>query len=240
MTGGEIPRYDAESVRALFDEMAATYGPVNVISSFGFAVRWRHQAVSGMNLRSAESVVDLMSGMGELWRSLARVLPGSSRVLAIDISRGMAERARRRQPFALEVRVGDALTMELPAASADAVVSSFGVKTFDRDQQRLLARKVAHLLRPGGEYSFIEISVPPFPPLRMLYMFYLKQVIPLIGRLMLGNPDNYRMLGIYTEAFGDVGHFRSCLADAGLEAVQVSYFLGCASGVRGRKPAGGV
>jgi demethylmenaquinone methyltransferase/2-methoxy-6-polyprenyl-1,4-benzoquinol methylase len=235
MKDSDVPRYDSESVRALFDEMAATYGPVNVISSFGFAVRWRHQAVAGMNLHSAESVVDLMSGMGELWRSLARILPGSARVLAIDISPGMAGRAKRRQPFVLDVKIADALREELPAQFADAVVSSFGLKTFDAEQQRRLAFKVAQILKPGGEYSFIEISVPPSPPLRVLYMFYLKRVIPFIGRLMLGNPDNYRMLGIYTEAFGDAAHFRACLADAGLEAAQVSYFFGCASGVRGRK-----
>ena len=235
MIRDDAPSYDPASVRALFDEMAGTYGPVNVISSFGFAVRWRHQAVAGMNLGSAENVVDLMSGMGELWRSLARELPGSARVLAVDISPEMARRASRRQPFALEVRLGDALAMDLPLASADAVVSSFGVKTFDLDQQRRLAGMVAHLLRPGGQYSFIEISVPPFAPLRVLYMFYLKQVIPFIGRLFLGNPNNYRMLGIYTEAFGDMTHFRSCLAEAGLEAMQVSYFFGCATGVRGVK-----
>ena len=235
MISPDVPQYDAESVRALFDEMAATYGPVNVVSSFGFCVRWRHQAVAGLNLESAASVVDLMSGMGELWRSLGRGLPGSARVLAVDISPEMTRRAGRRQPFALEVRLGDVLTMELPAASADVVVSSFGVKTFDREQQRRLAGIVAHLLRPGGRYSFIEISVPPFAPLRVLYMFYLKYVIPFIGRLFLGNPSNYRMLGIYTAAFGDVSHFRTCLSDAGLDAEQVSYFFGCASGVRGRK-----
>jgi len=236
VTRDDVPSYDTESVRALFDEMAATYGPVNVISSFGFCVRWRHQAIADLNLESAESVVDLMSGMGELWRSLARALPVSARVLAVDISPEMARRAARGQPFALDVQLGDVLTMDLPAASADVVVSSFGVKTFDREQQRLLARTVAHLLRPGGRYSFIEISVPPFAPLRVLYMFYMKYVIPFIGRICLGNPSNYRILGIYTEAFGDVAHFRTCLADAGLEALQVSYFFGCATGVRGRKP----
>ena len=38
-------RYDPESVRRLFNDMAATYGHVNLLSSFGFTVRWRHQVV---------------------------------------------------------------------------------------------------------------------------------------------------------------------------------------------------
>jgi ubiquinone/menaquinone biosynthesis C-methylase UbiE len=80
--------------------------------------------------------------------------------------------------------------------------------------------------------------VPPLLPLRAAYMFYLKWVIPLIGRLLLGNPDCYRMLGVYTQAFGNATHFAGCLRKAGLEVDPVSYFFGCATGVRGRKPRG--
>ena len=44
------------------------------------------------------------------------------------------------------------------------------------------------------------------------------------------------MLGLYTEAFENVNYFAACLKEAGLEAVNVSYFFGCATGVRGIKP----
>jgi ubiquinone/menaquinone biosynthesis C-methylase UbiE len=117
------------------------------------------------------------------------------------------------------------------------VVSSFGLKTLDSNQQTRLAAQVARLLRPGGLYSFIEISAPGARPLRWLYLFYLRRVIPLVGWMLLGNPANYRMLGIYTEAFGDCRHFAACLSRAGLDAEYVSHFYGCATGVRGRKRA---
>jgi ubiquinone/menaquinone biosynthesis C-methylase UbiE len=231
----EAPRYDPESVRRTFDDMASTYGYVNLISSFGFSARWRRQVVDGLPLPSANRVVDLMSGMGELNRSLANGLPASSHVLGVDLSPEMTRRARRNWPFRVDVRVHDVLDWDPEEASADIVVSSFGLKTFDREQQQRLAHIVAKLLRPGGVYSFVEISVPSFPPLRTAYLFYLKRMIPVIGRLLLGNPDCYRMLGVYTEAFGDSSHFASCLRKAGLEASDVSYFFGCATGVRGFK-----
>jgi len=132
--------------------------------------------------------------------------------------------------------VADVLAWDAPSGVADVIVSSFGLKTFDRGQQRQLAEKVARILKAGGSYSFVEISVPPFAPLRFLYMLYLRTLIPVIGRLMLGNPDCYRMLGRYTGAFENVGHFANCLRDAGLEAYPVSYFFGCATGVRGNRP----
>lgn len=229
-------RYDSESIRTLFDDMASTYGYVNLIASFGFSARWRHQVVDGLPLASADCVVDLMSGMGELWRSLAAELPASARVVGVDFSSEMVRRARREWPFAVEIAVADALAWNTESVRADIVVSSFGLKTFDRDQQRRLARTVAQLLRPGGAYSFVEISVPSFGPLRAVYMFYLKWAIPLIGRVLLGDPECYRMLGVYTQAFENTTHFASCLREAGLEVMPVSYFFGCATGVRGMKP----
>ncbi len=119
------------------------------------------------------------------------------------------------------------------------MVSSFGLKTFDREQQRRLAHTVAQLLKSGGSFPFVEISVPPFLPLRAAYMFYLKWLIPFLGRLLLGNPDCYRMLGAYTQAFDNATHFANCLREAGLEVVPVSYFFGCATGARSIKPGAG-
>ena len=203
--------------------------------SFGFTVWWRHQAVAGLPLASAVCAVDLMSGMGELWRSLAVSLPRSTKVIGVDISPEMARRTRRRWHFPVEIYVADVLALDLPPAYADVIVSSFGLKTFDCEQQRRLAHTVARLLKPGGTCSFVEISVPPFPLLRVAFMFYLKHVIPLVGRIMLGDPECYRMLRVYTEAFDNSTHFASCLKEAGLEVVPVSYFFGCATGVRGIK-----
>jgi ubiquinone/menaquinone biosynthesis C-methylase UbiE len=161
-------RYDSESIRALFDEMASTYGYVNLVSSFGFTARWRHQAVEGLPLSDAECVIDLMSGMGELWRSLSKRLPASARVIGVDLSPEMARRTPPQWPFATEVHVADVLAWDGPSGFADVIVSSFGLKTFDREQQRHLAQRVARILKAGGSCSFIEISLPPIIPLRFV------------------------------------------------------------------------
>lgn len=234
----EGPRYDPASIRELFDGMAATYGVVNLVTSFGFAARWRRQAVEALpHAEPCTRVADLMSGMGELWRSLERHAPRPAEVVAVDLSPEMARRAEAARPFAVTLRVEDVLETEFAPGAFDAVVSSFGLKTFDADQQERLARRVATWLRPGGAFSFVEISVPPGRLLRPLYMFYLKRIIPPLGRLFLGDPVHYRMLGVYTEAFGDCRRFADALERAGLQAERIRLFFGCATGVRGRKPA---
>ncbi len=65
---------------------------------------------------------------------------------------------------------------------------------------------------------------------------YLKTVIPILGRILLGNPDNYRMLGVYTERFGSCRGLVKVLSEAGLEATYGESFFGCATGVFGSRP----
>lgn len=217
--------------------MSATYGIVNLIASFGFAARWRHQVVEGMPVAEARHIVDLMSGMNELCRSVARKASTSLRVSAFDFSPEMIRRSPQGWHFQVETHLADVLTWNFEPESADVVLSSFGLKTLSPEQQSELARRVAVILRPGGSFSFVEISVPRWQGLRWLYMFYLKYLIPWIGRLFLGNPENYRLLGIYTTAFGDCRHFAERLRENGLNVTFVDYFFSCATGVRGTKPA---
>ena len=142
-------------------------------------------------------------------------------------------RLGRRPDGRVEVLEGDVLELGLPAASADAILCLFGVKTLSVADRARFAAELARVLRPGGRFSLIEVSVPGWMPLRVAYLFYLKRVIPILGRLLLGNPENYRMLGFYTERFGDCRALVPVLRAAGLEAHFVESFFGCATGVVG-------
>ena len=90
-------------------------------------------------------------------------------------------------------RLGTSIETE----SIDCVFPSFELKTFSLEQQEALACEINRILKPGGYVSFIEISVPKNKIFRWFYFIYLKVFIPIIGRLFLGNPDCYRMLGMY-------------------------------------------
>lgn len=234
--------HSAAFVRALFDEMSLTYGWTNRIASLGFASRWRRQCIELAAARPGETVFDLMSGMGELWPRLATAIGPTGRIGGLDFSAAMCEGARktaaRLQGTVIELREEDMLRNSIPDEVADVVVSCFGLKTFTALQQAEVAFETARILRPGGRLAYVEISVPPSRFLRLPYLFYLHQVIPIIGRLFLGNPNNYRMLGRYTCDFADCGRFAAHCRTAGLEVSQTSYFFGCATGVVGTKPAG--
>jgi ubiquinone/menaquinone biosynthesis methyltransferase len=233
--------YQPAFVKRLFNEMAATYGITNYISSFGFCERWREQCVAQAALQPGMVVCDLMTGMGECWGPIQRRLGFEGRLIALDFSQEMCRRGRehcgRFSPLPIQIYEENVLANSIPDASVDRVVSSFGLKTFAPEHQQALAEEIYRILKPGGIFSLLEISVPRQALLRWPYMFYLKHAIPLIGRLLLGNPDNYRLLGRYTEGFGDSRAMGEQLRAAGLTVTCRDYFFGCASGVHGVRPA---
>ena len=138
-----------------------------------------------------------------------------------------AERRRR----GIQLRFGQA---KWP--NADTVVSAFGIKTFSDEQKAILASEIWRILKPNGTFSLIEVSVPSNAFLKPLYMFYLKTIIPLIGSIFLGNPENYKMLGVYTEKFGNCQKMKEILENQGFTVIYHDYFFGCATGLSGIKP----
>lgn len=233
--------YTSDFVRSLFKEMSATYGLVNMVSSFGFCHRWRKQCLALVGAQAGETVVDLMSGMGELWPGLAAATENGGELIGLDFSKEMCARGKelieRRSFRRASILLEDVLDNTIPAACADVVVSSFGLKTFSQHQLSHIAAEVARILKPGGRFAMLEISVTPYAVLRVPYMFYLEKIIPLFGWIMLGNPDNYRLLGVYTKAFRDCTRAAELFRRAGLEVKQTSFFAGCATAVSGTKPA---
>ena len=220
--------------------MARSYDRVNSITSFGFSRRWRRQGIDGLDLKPGMLVHDWMTGMGEAWPSIARRVGIAGSIVAIDLSPGMLAHARRRRASmaaqAIEVVEGDVLETSLADGSADAVACLFGLKTLSDASADRLAAEIARVLKPGGRFSVIEVSVPSNRALRTLYMFYLKRVIPVLGALLLGDPETYRMLGRYTEQFGDARSFADRAKRAGLQVEFRRWFFGCATGVVGRRP----
>jgi len=55
-------------------------------------------------------------------------------------------------------------------------------------------------------------------------MTYIKYFISVTAKLLLGDPNNYRMLGVYTEGFGDCATMKRLLPRTGLSATMTRLF----------------
>lgn len=187
------PSYNEVEIAALFDRMGPSYDLINRVASFGFCELWRAQCVGNFPMHSGAVVIDLMAGSGECWPYIQRKIRPEGRLWSVDFSPVMCARQRQRNArrghgaAPVEILCENALSLTLPDARADFVVSAFGLKTFDTTRLHQLAAETFRLLKPGGCCSFLEISVPPAPALQWSYLFYIDAIVPAIGRMLLGD-----------------------------------------------------
>lgn len=231
--------YSPEYVKGLFNRMSSSYERMNYITSFGFSIRWRRQFLNSFKPTNEKvEIIDLLTGMGETWTATKNILPNSN-LTVLDFSEGMLKYAKQksRDRFKNEVSIlqQDILNNNLPANHYDFVTCAFGLKTFNYGQLEKLALETKRILKTGGQFSFIEVSKPENKILKTLYKFYLGQIIPIFGKILLGNPKEYRMLWTYTNSFENSKNAAKIFSKAGLTVEFNSYFYGCASGFYGQK-----
>jgi len=236
--------YDPTFVANLFDRCSANYRRWSAVSSFGFIWLWRRDCVRLLPRTTEDpEIVDLMAGTGEIWPHLLKRFPHTKTITAVDISHRMhmdaVERLHADRSDRIAHLEADALTTDLPSDHADMLVSTFGLKTVNPEQQAILARQIARILKPGGHFALIEASDPQGWALRPLYRFYLDRVLPLIERLFLKGAQDFSMIGTYTRNFKDCSGMAAALKAAGLEVTLRKHFFGCATSVSGIKPIAG-
>lgn len=220
--------------------MSGSYERMNYITSFGFSIRWRKQFLKKLgNSSNNVQVIDLLSGLGENWSYLSKSFPNAE-IWALDFSEQMVQQSQVKNATKLNNRINitcqNILDNQLPSQAFDYVSCAYGLKTFNREQMPVLAREVARILKTGGVFTFVEVSKPSSKILYLFYKFYLSKVILILGTLFLGNPEDYRMLWIYTEKFKNASDIRDFFKEAGLQVTYDRYFYGCASGISGTKP----
>ncbi len=230
----DAPQYDDGYVAKLFDRMGPTYDLVNRLSSFGFCELWRYQCVRHARIQPGAVVCDMMAGSGECWPYLrARAV---AKIIAVDFSPIMVQRQQRRSQGSrrpIEVRLENATKTSVPPQSVDCVVGAFGLKTLSDEALAAFAQELKRILKPGGRFSLFEISSAENWVLGPLYRWYVSAVIPQIGRLLLGDIECYRMLGIYTQAFGSGTRVLPIFRTAGFQVEVRQHFFGCASALVG-------
>jgi ubiquinone/menaquinone biosynthesis C-methylase UbiE len=104
-----------------------------------------------------------MSGIGECWRHILRNSEPNATIIAMDFSSKMVRRAttnKRQFPtHQIDIRKEDILNNSIENETADYVISGFGLKTFDAEQLHQLAQTIERILKTGGPFSLIDISI---------------------------------------------------------------------------------
>ncbi len=189
----------AQYVRAMFDRIAPRYDLMNRLIAAGQDMRWRRWLLQTATLPVRGRLLDLGSGTGDVPLAALRAHPGLCTVGA-DFSEGML-RAGRARSGGSGVRWVSADAMQLPfsASTFDAVTSAFLMRNVV-DLERAFGEQ-QRVLRPGGKVACLDTTPMGFSLLRPVLQFHLRRVIPLLGRLMVGQVEAYTYLSASSESF---------------------------------------
>lgn len=220
-------------VRGVFDSVAHRYDVMNDLMSGGVHRLWKDAAAARLNPQPGEVIVDCAGGTGDMARRFAKMATAAqarrggaaARVVVVDYNQKMIEagRARGDDPNIVWA-VGDAQTLPLPDASADAYCISFGLRNVT-DIARAL-RDARRTLRPGGRFLCLEFSRPTTRALRRIYDAYSFRVIPAVGAAVAGDRQSYEYLVESIRRFPDQVRLAALMEGAGFSRVSISNFSG--------------
>lgn len=238
MVGGADKR---KYVRGMFTAIAPRYDLLNHLLSFNIDRRWRRQAVARLHWQRVPQgrYLDLCAGTLDLAAALGEEPGFAGRVVGVDFVRRMLELGREKSSAVLPIN-GDALDLPFSDASFDGATVGFGVRNLADLDAGL--REAARVLRPGARFVILEFTTPRRQPLRGLYLWYFRYVLPFIGRLVSKHTTAYTYLPESVLSFPGPDELAARMRTAGFEDVDVQLLFGgiCAihTGVR-RSPGDG-
>ncbi len=211
----------------MFDAIAGRYDLLNHLLSAGLDRRWRTHAVRTLQLTGVETVLDLCTGTADLALAAVSEWPHARRVIGIDFSGAMLQIGKRKVELsssrpaagaAIDLIRGDATCIPLKNETVDAVTIGFGIRNVE--QPTVACREIIRVLRPGGRLVILEFSLPRSVLLRSVYMWYFRQVLPLIGRLVSRHPTAYTYLPESVGTFPSPHEFAQQLRTVGFGTVR--------------------
>ncbi len=226
--GAPGPALDKSStaIQAMFGKVARRYDLLNHLLSAGLDLAWRRRAAAaaaaGLPAATAAGtggqalLLDLCCGTGDqavaLRRRGARVAAADFCLPMLALARPKLARLGAPRPAPL---AADALALPFPPGRFAGATVAFGLRNVVDLDAALV--QLAIVLAPGARLQVLEFAVPRLQPLRALYLFYFRRLLPLLGRLVSDSSSAYDYLPSSVLAFPQRQGFLDRMAAAGFD-----------------------
>lgn len=207
-----------EQIAKMFNNISYRYDFLNHFLSLGIDRLWRKTAIRMLSTAKPRHILDVATGTGDFAIQALRLDP--VKVTGIDISEGMLAIGRKKLEKLkltpkIELLTGDSENLHFGEGTFDAVTVGFGVRNFENLEKGL--SEIRRVLRPDGMLVVLEFSKPAKFPMRQLYNFYFKNILPGLGRLISKDSAAYTYLPESVEAFPDGTDFENILRKVGFK-----------------------
>ncbi len=223
------PGPSRDKVWLMFDRIAGKYDLLNHLLSFGLDLHWRKKMSCFLPAGNGLSFLDLATGTGDQLISIMNRTDRILQAVGVDMSAQMLEIAGKKiKKYNWHTKVhlqsGEGGKIDFPDNTFDVVTISFGIRNFS-DLQLSLS-EIWRVLKPAGRLLILEFSLPQNPVLRRLHLFYLRRILPCIGRTISGDDYAYRYLNETIETFPYGDSFCSLLSKSGFAQVEAKALTG--------------
>ena len=221
-----VPLGDKQAlVDDVFHSVARRYDLMNDLMSGGLHRAWKDAVVTAINPPKSDrhfALLDVAGGTGDVSFRAIEVGGTRTRATVADINAEMLAVGRERayaRGLDDAVTFVDANAEALPFAdrSFDVVSIAFGIRNVPRIDVALA--EMHRVLRIGGRFLCLEFSNVDVPGLDALYELYSFNVVPAIGRAVVGDAEPYRYLVESIRRFPRRNAFAEMMGAAGFRRV---------------------
>ena len=207
-----------EQVAEMFNNISHRYDFLNHFLSLGIDILWRKKAIRMLKADQPKQILDIATGTGDF--AIEALALNPDRVVGVDISPGMLEQGKKKMKkrgfnHLIDMQMGDSEKLLFEDNTFDAVIVSFGVRNFENLKKGL--SDMYRVLKPGGKTVVVEFSRPRNFPMKQLYNFYFKSILPVVGKLISKDQSAYTYLPESVAVFPDGDDFLAVLHKAGFK-----------------------
>ena len=217
---GNADRTKKEEVAEMFNNISKRYDFLNHFLSLGIDKIWRRKAVKELREIQPKRILDIATGTGDFALATLKVMP--EEVVGMDISEGMLDvgkvkMRKKKVDHIVSMQLGDSENLPFEDNYFDAVTVGFGVRNFE-DLEKGLS-EMLRVIRPDGKAIILEFSKPKNFPIKQVFGFYSKYVIPFFGKNISKDEKAYAYLPESVLAFPEGEEFKSILKKVGYTKV---------------------
>ena len=210
-------------IAAMFDRISPKYDALNHMLSLNIDKVWRKKTAKIVSKNQPKAIIDLATGTADLAIAMAKYNP-QAHIIGLDISEKMLEIGKEKVKLQnlenqIELHHGDAASLPFEDARFDAVTVAFGVRNFE-DLSKGLS-EMHRVLKTNGQAVILEFSLPERFPVKQLYNFYFKHLLPKIGKWVSKDGNAYSYLPHSVEKFPKPSDFCNILDSFGLKNCQI-------------------
>ena len=205
-----------EKVRTMFNDIAGKYDFLNHFLSAGIDKVWLRKVRRLLAPRKPEKILDVATGTGDLAIELSKLKP--EEIVGIDIAVDMLEIGKTKLLKSglnnvITLEQGDSEDIRFEDNYFDAVTVAFGVRNYEDLDKGL--KEMCRVMKPGGTVAILEFSKPHAFPVKNIYNFYFKNILPFIGKMISKNNSAYTYLPESVSQFPEDKDFLKAMEKAG-------------------------